>query len=61
MKSSIYLCDAAREAHQDSWRNFFPPDPEGLQDVWPKGRRKRDIGRVTAASDGNASNPWQLL
>ena len=24
-------------------------------------RRKRDIGRVTAASDGNASNPWHIM
>src|ERR1700730_15642395 len=48
-------------APQDSWRNFFRPDPEGLQDVWPKGRRKRDIGRVTAASDGHASNPWHIM
>jgi hypothetical protein len=39
----------------------FVPDPESLQDVWPKGRCKRDIGRVAATSDGNASHPWHIM
>jgi hypothetical protein len=59
--SNRRLGDAAREAAQDSGASLFRPDPEALQNVGPKGCRERDIGCVTAARDGNASNARDVM
>src|SRR4029077_20595055 len=52
---------AAREAAQDSRPSLFRPDPEARQGVGPKGCLKRDIGCVTAARNGDASNARHVM